>query len=341
MAKPPTIKQIAEHLGLSLMTVSRALRDGISVAPEIRERVRIMARSLGYQADARVSDVMSALRKSEVPQYREHLAFIWTPSFADQMAENSSFSEVLEGARRRAFLLGYQLEKFHLAASGLAGRKLSELLHSRGIRGVLIAPNPGRSGFRLGLDWSQFCCVLVGSSPGTEGVVCIEHDQYFGCIMAVRKLKRAGYQRLGLVTSRAMDRLTFRLIQSAFISFHPLGPEEAKKLIFISDRYRPKQLDQWLKQAKPQALLAQFEDTFPRKEQLLAHAPPGMGLATLNWTAADPEVAGVNQHHAKIGEMAVNLLLERLQQGTRFGLDPMATSIKIPGAWVAANRVIP
>ena len=53
------------------------------------------------------------------------------------------------------------------------------------------------------------------------------------------------------------------------------------------------------------------------------------------------EVAGVNQHHAKIGEMAVNLLLERLQQGTRFGLDPMATSIKIPGAWVAANRVNP
>jgi DNA-binding LacI/PurR family transcriptional regulator len=333
MGKPPSIKLIAELLGLSQMTVSRALRDVQSVGREVREKVRETARSLGYQADARVSNVMSALRKSEVPQYREKLAFVWTHSSAGQ-AGNSSLNEAREGARRRALELGYQLEDFPLSELNVSGRELSETLQSRGIRGVLIAPGPRQ----LRLEWRRFCCVLVGSSSGTEGLTCIEHDPYFGCVLAIRRLKRVRYRRVGLVLSRATDLGTSHLIQSAFINFHQLGAEEARKLIFISDTYQPRQLNKWLEKAKPEILLTQFEDTFPRKEQLLAHAPRGTELAALNWSAQNPEIAGVNQHYAHIGETAVNVLLERLQQGSLFGLDPAATSIKIPGSWVAAKR---
>jgi LacI family transcriptional regulator len=333
MGKPPSIKLIAEHLGLSQMTVSRALRDVKSVGAEVREKVREMARSLGYQADARVSDVMSALRKSELPQYREKLAFVWTDMSSGQSG-NVALNEAREGARRRALELGYQLEDFPLNGLDVSGREFSEVLLSRGIRGVLIAPGARP----LRLEWWRFCCVLVGNSPGTEGLTCIEHDRYFGCVLAIRRLKRARCKRVGLVLSRTTDMGTSRLIQSAFINFHQLGAEEARKLLFISDRYQPKQLKNWIEKAKPEILLAQFEDTFPRKEQLLSHVSQGMELAALNWSAKDPEIAGVNQHYAHIGETAVSVLLERLQQGGLFGLDPTATSIKIPGSWVAAKR---
>jgi DNA-binding LacI/PurR family transcriptional regulator len=323
------------------MTVSRALREGVSVNPEIRARVREAARSLGYQTDARVSDVMTALRKSEVPRHRESLAFIWTHQAAGHAAESSSLNELREGARRRAFLLGYQLEEFHLTDPNCSGRELSELLHSHGIRGVLIALDAGQDNFRLRLNWRQFCCVCVGRSVGMEGLSCIEHDQYFGCVLAARRLKRMRYKRIGLVLSHATDKRTERLIQSAFISFHPLGPEEAKRLIFISDRYCPSQLDKWFRQARPEVILAQFEDSFPKKEQLLNHAASGTSLATLNWSAEDPGIAGVNQHQAHLGEVAINVLLEQLQQANRLGLNPMATSIKIPGSWVAADCTNP
>jgi LacI family transcriptional regulator len=47
----PTIKDVAEQAGVSIATVSRALNDKGDVSVQTRERVRDVARSVGYTAD--------------------------------------------------------------------------------------------------------------------------------------------------------------------------------------------------------------------------------------------------------------------------------------------------
>src|SRR5207253_5126973 len=47
----PTIRDVAERAGVSIATVSRALNDKGDVSVETRERVRDVARSVGYSAD--------------------------------------------------------------------------------------------------------------------------------------------------------------------------------------------------------------------------------------------------------------------------------------------------
>jgi len=47
----PTIKDVAEQAGVSIATVSRALNDKGDVSVQTRERVRDVARSVGYSAD--------------------------------------------------------------------------------------------------------------------------------------------------------------------------------------------------------------------------------------------------------------------------------------------------
>lgn len=47
----PTIRDVAERAGVSIATVSRALNDKDDVSVETRERVREVARSVGYSAD--------------------------------------------------------------------------------------------------------------------------------------------------------------------------------------------------------------------------------------------------------------------------------------------------
>ena len=47
----PTIKDVAERAGVSIATVSRALNDKGDVSVQTRERVREVARSVGYSAD--------------------------------------------------------------------------------------------------------------------------------------------------------------------------------------------------------------------------------------------------------------------------------------------------
>jgi len=51
MSRRPTIRDVAEQAGVSIATVSRVLNDRADVSAETRERVREVARSVGYSAD--------------------------------------------------------------------------------------------------------------------------------------------------------------------------------------------------------------------------------------------------------------------------------------------------
>ena len=51
MSQRPTIRDVAEQAGVSIATVSRVLNDRADVSVETRERVREVARSVGYSAD--------------------------------------------------------------------------------------------------------------------------------------------------------------------------------------------------------------------------------------------------------------------------------------------------
>jgi LacI family transcriptional regulator len=51
MSRRPTIRDVAEQAGVSIATVSRVLNDRADVSVETRERVREVARAVGYSAD--------------------------------------------------------------------------------------------------------------------------------------------------------------------------------------------------------------------------------------------------------------------------------------------------
>jgi LacI family transcriptional regulator, galactose operon repressor len=51
MSRRPTIRDVAERAGVSIATVSRVLNDRADVSSETRERVREVAREVGYSAD--------------------------------------------------------------------------------------------------------------------------------------------------------------------------------------------------------------------------------------------------------------------------------------------------
>jgi LacI family transcriptional regulator, galactose operon repressor len=55
----PTIKDVAERAGVSVATVSRALNDKGDVSVRTRERVRAVARSVGYSADRAATSLVT------------------------------------------------------------------------------------------------------------------------------------------------------------------------------------------------------------------------------------------------------------------------------------------
>jgi DNA-binding LacI/PurR family transcriptional regulator len=335
VGKCSPLRLIAESVGVSKMTVSRALREGTSVGPELRLKIQNAAREIGYQPDPRLSQVMSAMRKSQGPRYRETLALIWTHRRSDEAHANSFFEEIFAGASRRAEQLGYKLDVIRMVDEGLSCRALSHILHARGIRGVLIAP-PSAEGNHppLAMDWTKFCCVLIGGSLPTAGLARIQPDRFHACVLAMQRLQELHYKRIGLVFSESMDEHTASQIRSVFLCAHPLGARKAEKLIFTLNAAIAKNLSKWMEQAAPEVIISNSKETFSQLEQLGSQADS----VALSWNKNYPSVAGVNQQRALIGEHAVDLVMNRLERNL-IGLDEAAPTVSIPGMWMDSPSI--
>ena len=90
-----TIKDIARSLGISVATVSRALRDSYDVSRETRERVLTMATQLNYKPNVNAQGLVSS---------QTHNIGIVLPFIT-----NYYFSTVITGIQEVAWSRGYNI----------------------------------------------------------------------------------------------------------------------------------------------------------------------------------------------------------------------------------------
>jgi DNA-binding LacI/PurR family transcriptional regulator len=81
----PTLADIAAQLGISKMSVSRALRGERQVSEELRARVQQMADSVGYRPDPEIAKLMTHMRRSKQVASPTTLAFVWAEREAEDL----------------------------------------------------------------------------------------------------------------------------------------------------------------------------------------------------------------------------------------------------------------
>lgn len=306
------------------MTVSRALRGEAGVKAELKTRILDLAAELGYRHDPTVSHVMAAIRRSRRPSYRETIAFVQT--------HFDEAGRMFEGARKQAELLGYKLELFRPATEGLTARGLSRMLHARGVRGVLLAPNSSTAHPRYWLEWDKFAVVLIGSSLVNQGLHRVQFDHYGATVLALRKLRHAGYQRTGLVIDRGLHERAWHRQAAAYQAYVGLPPADRDRLMFFVDSRAQDQprFARWMEAENPDSLLCDIESRYDwlRDEKRARET----GVAALNLFVGDGRVAGVRQHEDAIGREAVNVLVTQLGAG-QLGLRPLPHTLFVPGTW--------
>src|SRR6202050_1525019 len=151
------MKDIALDLGVSLMTVSKALRNHSDISVQTRERVLKRMRELNYQPDW--------IARSMVP----NRTYLWGLVLPDLM--HSFFAEVAGGVTRKLQPLGYQVVISNTEENAETERThVADLIHPK-VDGFIIA-SAQRSGqeepFSL-LDKSGIPYVLIDRViPGVE-----------------------------------------------------------------------------------------------------------------------------------------------------------------------------
>lgn len=306
---PLTIRSLAGQLRLSAMTVSRALRNAAGVSAATRKMVLAAAESRGYRPDPSLA-VLNAYRHGKrhlLPH--ETIAFVTNFPTADEWRRVGTFLRYFNGAQARAIELGYTLEHFWLNEPELTPRRASQILRSRGIRGLLIGPLHHCES-TLQLDWSEFTTVAIGRSLQAPMLTTVSTNHSQCVELAWQKAWERGYRRIGLVLTEEEEARTAGTVHAAHMLQQYRHGNEALPL-FITPDFAPEPLVAWVKRHEPDLILSGNHQHYEVLVEALGESAKRIKFLNLN-TNPRSEMGGVDQGHDRVGEEAVAMLHQKL-----------------------------
>lgn len=185
-----TLDDVARTSGVSRATASRALNGRARVAPEVRARVTMIARSLGYRPNTAARSLVSG---------RADIIGLVLP--IGHLVNEPYEAHVLEAVAATATEHG-QGVMLWLAADEPNVVVRNEF-RTGVVDGLII------SGVALGASWVEELldgphpCVIVGRHPSRNDVPTVEIDNAGGTRRAVGHLVAGGHQRLAMVLGPA------------------------------------------------------------------------------------------------------------------------------------------
>ncbi len=185
-ARAVTLDDVARTSGVSRATASRALNGRARVAPEVRARVTMIARSLGYRPNTAARTLVSG---------RADIIGLVLPT--GHIVNEPYEAHVLETVASTATDAGQGMMLW------LAAREPSEAVRQELRTGV--ADGLVISSVALGARWVEDLldgphpCVLIGRHPGRSDVTTVEIDNAGGVRRAVDHLVAIGRRRIAMI----------------------------------------------------------------------------------------------------------------------------------------------
>jgi LacI family transcriptional regulator len=322
-AKPVTLKELAEHVGLSPTTVSVVLNRA-PVADSIPQRTQELVFAAAEELRYRPNHLARSLRSR-----RTHTLGVLVPELAEPYAAG-----VMSGLDSHVLAAGY----FSLVASHQSEPYLIEeyveLLRSRRVEGlILLATALERE---PGLP-----TVAVSGHARLEGVtnVVLDHDR--AARLALAHLAELGHERIALFKGHARSADTDYRWQSILTTAGELGLEIDDRLVFQLAE------DPAEHSSRTEAT---YREGYKYGRELLARGVPFSALFAFNDVSAigamraffdagkrvprdisvvgfddilsagfhNPGLTTVRQPLHEMGETAVRILLDRLHEGTAY-----------------------
>lgn len=330
-----TLQQIARAAGCSLATVSYALRNDPRIRPEKRKAIQALAAQLGYRPNPRFSALMSHIRNSRPVAAGERIAFVWVHTPRAESERDPFLQRVFVGAKARAETLGYGLEQFWTAERGMTDRRLSQVMKSRGIVGVLLSPVMHEAEVTLDLDWPCFAPAVIGSARWNPELHHAGHHHYLAMRMALERLAAAGCRRPMAILEAAVNERARRAWEAAFAVFHP-GRRAATESLWIGLPGDRRAILRRIKACRPDAVVVSAHALVEQLRSKDVPLPGDAPIITLHWLPTAPEIGGIDQSYDRVAANAVDLVVSQLNSN-ELGVPALPRMLLFPGRWVPAT----
>jgi LacI family transcriptional regulator len=184
------LKDMARHLGVSVMTVSKALRDAPDVSAATKSRIKTLAQQLGYVPDSSAQGLRTKTTK---------LFGLVIPS-----STNPIFARIIFAIEDRAHEFGYDVLLAHSLNKPEREENCIRRLLSRRVDGLFISPV-----YRFEAEARIYQEVLARKTPtvllGPPAAFCksfpsIEIEELIASYNATQHLLKLGHKRIAYLT---------------------------------------------------------------------------------------------------------------------------------------------
>jgi DNA-binding LacI/PurR family transcriptional regulator len=218
------LKDIAQLAGVSVMTVSKALRDEPDVSAQTKNKIKALALQLGYVPDSSAQGLRTKTSK---------LFGLLVPS-----TTNPIYARMLYGIEERAFELGYDvLVAQTLNAADREDACLRRLL-SRRVDGLFITPVyrfEAEARIYREIVARKVPTVLLGPpAPFCRGFLSIEIEETAASHRVTRHLINLGHKQIAYFTGPSAAPWAHERFEGYRRAHHEAGLEVDDKLVFAA-----------------------------------------------------------------------------------------------------------
>ncbi len=342
--RPPTYRDIAAKAGVSVASVSLALRNDHRISVPVRERIREAAEEMGYRPNPLLAVYQASVRAQKPAKFQAVLGWIndWQE---EDVWQRPYMKPLLEGARERAAELGYQVDEVwvpNIQEADPAGnfKRWERILSARGVHGVIL-PYMYRQQHYI-LPWTNFSVVGLGKhrSLVEESRIHIpenfEHhrvasDYAFNIRLAVNRLREAGCRRIGLAISKYLDAETDHAYSANYSWLWLKWPPKEQIPILFSDH--SEDVKDWAMKHRPDAVICGHSRIRSALTEAGLKIPTDTRLVHLNLAPDVPDWSGIDRRMPLLGSAAVDMVTAHLVRNER-GVPPYAKEMMIEGVWV-------
>lgn len=312
-----TINKIAELAGVSKATVSRVLNNYPHISSELREKVMTVVQETGYERN-HVARMLASNRSNMIG--------LVIPSGAEAIFTDPYFPELTRGVSLTVKQFDQTLALFLCESEQEGVETIRSILSTGLLDGILITADYKNNNFETDLINGDMPHVFIGRPQQLQYSSYIDSDNFSGGFIATEYLIEKGYERIAVIGSSKNTSGDDRY-QGYCHALEKHGIEYNEALVAYGDytmnsgaegmyRLLPAEPDAVFVTSDTMALgalraLREQKISVPDQIAIVGYddLPPAI--------QADPQLTTVRQQIAKVGELAVETLLQSIDNPDR------------------------
>ncbi len=330
------MRDIAKRSGVSVATVSMALRSCGTVSTARAEEIRKLAASMGYRANPLLSSLASKKFRTGKTIRGTPIAILNFPMSASGEGSPASSPDLyVRDLLREARQLGYAPTVYNYPF-GRSTKQLERILYHRMVQGILLHGSVDQKGMMDDFDWSPYPVVQCARFHISPRFHTVRSNIFQSVKLAFEKVMELGYRRIGMAVGHhdiPIEDDQARHGAAVAVVAANLPPKRRLPVFLGSINDRPAFKD-WVKKTKPDAVLG-FSPRFYWLLSEMGFSMPGdIGFASLHMAPDNKEpLSGLLQNNAAIARQSV-VFLDQLIRERQRGIPELPMHLLIPSTWV-------